>query len=224
MERLLHFLFNHCRLIATIARVAQHRYRKGRPPQRIAAWQTVLYGLLITTAPRAIFFGQALKESDTKWAQEWEPIMWLAAQNFPILNGNFILCMAALPLFSAYCHYLFDFRVHLIDATPLVSDLFVVNCRRLLVNNAFLVPYFGKTRLLELARASITYYGDIWRGSYDQSFRFEALALPYFPGLSKRVRVKAAIVALNLEYATLAAVAGICKPKKSDFLFCFQKH
>ena len=203
MDRSLNLLFNYFRPLAATARAGQRRY--GHPPRaRMAAWQYFLYGFLLGAIPRFIFIGVALKRGDQNQVlQDWEPIIFYASQHFSILTGNLMLCLALLPAFAAYFQYLYDFKVHRIHAALLSYDLFVVNCKSLLKRNPELMPRFRLSDPYESVKGTVVTMWEMWKGVHDKRAYLEALTLEHFPGLSKRVRFQAALLALFLEYFTV---------------------
>lgn len=218
----LNLLFNHFRPLAIISRIVQRRY--GHPPPSITFWQYVFYGYLLLSVLRFVLFGRALKKHNIKFLQ-WEPNLWHASKIFPAMTGNFLYCMSLLPLYSGYYYYIFDFKVHQIYAVQMVHDLLVVNCEKMLQNNFMLLEKIKfKKSFLESAKRCFEFVRRLWKGFYDRNFKLETASLKHFPGISKRIRIQTALVALFLEMLTgfVMFVAGkffnyILKIKKQIF-------
>ncbi len=211
MDRLLHLLFNHFRPLAAIARAGKARYGQP-PPKRLSLWQYLFYGLLVTSVPRFLFVGVALKRGKMEALETWEPITFHSVSTFSILSGNLMLCAALLPVYALYIQYVYDFKVRRIYAALQVADLFVVNCRGLLKRNPqLMMPRFRLGSLWQSLKITVQNFRAVWAGVHDKTIYLEALTLEHFPGLSKRIRVQAALLALLFEFLSVVMMAGVGK-------------
>lgn len=211
----IHYYLLNFRPLAKITTLASDRYRKP-PPQLgdISRLNLLVFGFFCTSYLRILFLGVAeWKKGEESGDQllslvrTWDPLLWTARETVGLLESPyFCLALSLFPLYAAFFQYMFEFRVREIAASQLMVDLYILNAESFLqLNLGFLFPCgvwatFKSKKLLKRFFKDVLWKVCLGRREEDLvGIRLEGSRLPQYPGITRMIRIQAALLATAIE-------------------------